>query len=64
MPPSLIDAGLFYFFRQPVMKHFATVKSADRVMPYLVPDDYIGDVDNPEDWDQLEYRLARLESRV
>ncbi len=64
LPPSLIDAGLFYYFRQPVMKKFATVKSADRVMPFLVPDGYIGDVDNPEDWDQLEYRLARLEGRA
>jgi pseudaminic acid cytidylyltransferase len=64
LPRSLIDAGLFYFFRQPVMKKFATVKSADRVMPFMVPDDYIGDVDNPEDWGLLEYRLARLEGRA
>jgi pseudaminic acid cytidylyltransferase len=64
LPPSLIDAGLFYFFRQPVMKNFATVKSADRVMPFLVPDAYIGDIDNPEDWDRLETRLARLEGLV
>lgn len=64
LPPSLIDAGLFYCFRQPVMKQFATVKSADRVMPFMVPGDYIGDVDNPEDWGLLEYRLARLEGRA
>jgi len=64
LPRSLIDAGLFYYFRQPVMKKFATVKSADRVMPFMVPDEYIGDVDNPEDWGLLEYRLARLEGRA
>jgi pseudaminic acid cytidylyltransferase len=61
---ALIDAGLFYYFRQPVMKKYATVKSADRVMPFVVPDDYIGDVDGPEDWGLLEYRLARLEGRA
>jgi N-acylneuraminate cytidylyltransferase len=64
LPPSLIDAGLFYYFRQSEIKAFATVKSADRVMPFMVPDDYIGDIDNPEDWDLLEYRLARLEGRA
>jgi pseudaminic acid cytidylyltransferase len=64
LPPSLIDAGLFYYFRQPVIKKFATVKSADRVMPFMVPDDYIGDIDDPQDWEALESRLARLEGRA
>jgi len=62
LPPSLIDAGLFYFFRQPVIASFETVKEADRLLPFIVPDRYLGDIDTPEDWLLLEYRHAKLKA--
>jgi CMP-N-acetylneuraminic acid synthetase len=60
LPRALVDAGLFYFFRQPRIAEFETVKSADRVLPFVVSDRYLGDIDTPEDWDLLEYRFAKL----
>ena len=61
--PALDDAGLFYFFRQSVLAKFKSVKLAERLLPFVVPHHFAGDIDMAEDWDLLEYRFSRLEAR-
>jgi CMP-N-acetylneuraminic acid synthetase len=61
-PPALDDAGLFYFFRQSVLARFKSVKMAERLLPFVVPDQFAGDIDTVEDWDLLEYRFSRLKA--
>lgn len=60
LPPSLVDAGLFYFFRQPILSRFTSLKIVDRLLPFVVPAKYAVDVDTEEDWDLLEYWYSRL----
>ena len=60
--PALDDAGLFYFFRQSVLAKFKSVKMAERLLPFVVPDRFAGDIDTAEDWDLLEYRFSRLQA--
>jgi N-acylneuraminate cytidylyltransferase len=60
LPPSLVDAGLFYFFDHTVVADAPSLKLVDRLMPYMVPRDYLGDIDTAEDWSLLEKRFVRL----
>jgi len=60
LPKSLVDAGLFYMFDLDKMQRYSSVKLADRIQPYEVPNRYSVDVDTPEDWDLLKYKFQRL----
>jgi pseudaminic acid cytidylyltransferase len=63
LPETLIDAGLFYFFDLETMKAYPSVKLVDRLMAFEMPHDYAVDVDSPRDWDRLEEKFAKLNSR-
>ena len=60
LPRSLVDAGLFYMFDLDNMKRYPSVKLADRILSYEVPNRYTVDVDTTEDWDLLEYKYHKL----
>ena len=60
LPEAMTDAGLFYFFDLEVMAQYDSHKDVERLSPFLVADRYCVDVDQPEDWDLLEYKYARL----
>ena len=60
LPASVADAGLWYFFNLNTMMKYQSVKIADRLMPFLVPEQYTCDVDTIEDWRVLEEKFERL----
>lgn len=57
LPRCVVDAGLFYFFDQRVVTRNRSLKLVDRLMPYLVPMQYRGDIDTLEDWEELERKF-------
>lgn len=58
LPPTLIDAGLFYFFNLDRMREFESLKIVDRLLAFEVAESYAVDVDTPADWQRLERRYA------
>lgn len=63
LPEAMTDAGLFYLFQLDSVTPYDCHKDLQRLLPFLVADDYCVDVDRPEDWDLLEYKFARLQNR-
>lgn len=60
LPKTLVDAGLFYFFQLSSLMKYESVKIVDKLMPYLVEDAYLGDIDTPKDWQELELQYKQL----
>ena len=60
LPEALTDAGLFYMFDLDEAVRHDSHKDMERLLPYLVPEDYCADVDRPEDWALLEHKFAKL----
>lgn len=60
LPPTLTDAGLFYYFDQHVMSQYDCHKTASRLQAYVVPHQYRCDINDEEDWERLEWKYERL----
>lgn len=60
LPEAVTDSGLFYMFDLDDAVRYDSHKDMERLLPYLVPDEYCADIDRPEDWDLLEYKYAKL----
>ncbi len=63
LPLAMVDAGLFYFFDQPTVTRFESVKLVPRLRAFEVPSCFSGDIDTLDDWDLLEYKYVRLQGR-
>ena len=60
LPPTVTDAGLFYFLNIDRMKHFDSHKTVDRLEAFTVPHQYSVDVDTVDDWEILEKKFEQL----
>lgn len=60
LPPTVIDAGLFYFFSLSALETSESLKLVDRLQAYVVPVDLACDVDTEADWHRLEEKFSRL----
>jgi len=56
---TVIDAGLFYFFRLSAMTKFESLKLVDRLQAYVIPDAIACDVDTETDWQRLKEKFLR-----
>ena len=59
LPTTLIDAGLFYFFRLETMERYKSLKLTDRLLAYVVPEEEACDVDTENDWRRLEEKFLK-----
>jgi len=60
LPDTFADAGLWYFFDLNDMLKYQSVKLADKLLPFVVAEEYACDVDTIADWLVLEKKFARL----
>jgi CMP-N-acetylneuraminic acid synthetase len=60
LPPTLVDAGLFYYFSQAAVAGYPDIKLVEKLYAYRVEDRYAVDVDTFEDWQSLEEKYRRL----
>ncbi len=64
LPTTLVDAGLFYYFNLPTVVNYKSLKLVDRLLPFIVPDKYRGDIDTMSDWSALENKFNEMNKNL
>lgn len=60
-PKTYLSVGAIYLFKTDLLFHPTEPNFyGEKVLPYVVEDKYVVDIDHPEDWEQAEKALARL----
>ncbi|GJM17542.1 MAG: pseudaminic acid cytidylyltransferase [Thermodesulfobacteriota bacterium] len=54
LPKAYTDAGLFYYFNLDGMLDYDSHKVVDKLVPYLINEEWAIDIDTIDDWKKLE----------